>query len=331
MVMRVRMRRCFIHIGTHKTGTTSLQHALHANRRKLDALSYLYPRSGRLAIAREGHHNIAWELSRDRRFRRRFGTVDKLLTEIAATPHDVVLSSEDFGSSVYHAEEFASFVTRLKRLMLDITLIVYFRNQIDYAKSLYLELLAFGFDVSFGEFLTELTDHGRFVWRDWIFPFDYYDFFERLRSIDGVTVVARSYDVTRAALIDDFCSILGLAAADLIAGEEVRRNAQIPSVKAITQYYHNSTRGRWPRPAERAALISLSRWDELQFDMTRQSKLRLIERFAATNVRLSQLTGIPVFDSMRPERLKSDGGKNVFMENIFSSDLVELVNERMSR
>jgi hypothetical protein len=143
-------------------------------------------------------------------------------------------------------------------------------------------------------------------------------------------VAARSYDEVRAALVEDFCSILGLAAADIVAGEDVRLNAQIPSVKPITQYYRNCTR-RWLRPSERAALISLSQWDELQFDMTKQSKLKLIERFAVTDLRLSQVSGIPVFDSMHPKSLKSDTGKSVVMENIFSPDLLGIVKERMNR
>lgn len=37
------MRRCIIHIGTHKTGSTSLQRYLHANRQQLESAGVIYP------------------------------------------------------------------------------------------------------------------------------------------------------------------------------------------------------------------------------------------------------------------------------------------------
>lgn len=64
------IRTCFVHIGTHKTGTTSLQVALNRHCTELDGQYYLYPRTGRPTMAPDGHHNIAWEIAGDWRFQR---------------------------------------------------------------------------------------------------------------------------------------------------------------------------------------------------------------------------------------------------------------------
>lgn len=325
-----KIRRCYIHIGTHKTGTTSLQHVLNTQRNKLIELSYLYPCTGRPANARRGQHNIAWALSRDRRFRKRYGTIDELLTEIAGVRYDVILSSEDFESCIFHPEAFASFIERLKGLNLDITLIVYFRNQVEYSRSLYLELLPFGLNVPFREFLAVLMDRGEFRWREWIFPFDYEEFFKRLQSIDHVAVVARSFDSARGALIDDFCSILGFSSTKLITGEDIRLNEPTSTATALAHYYRNCV-GRWLLPSERTALSSLYQSAEIQIDMTHHSKLKLIERFANSNQRLSQVSGIPTFDNMHSEVVKPEPDKNIFMEDLFSPDLLSAVKERVNR
>lgn len=57
----------YIHIGMHKTGTTSIQKFLHTNFSGQNKEFY-YPNTG---IYEYGHHNIPWSLkegSRDNRF-----------------------------------------------------------------------------------------------------------------------------------------------------------------------------------------------------------------------------------------------------------------------
>jgi hypothetical protein len=46
-----------------------------------------------------GHHNIAWELCGDRRFRPDLGTIDDFFSEIDKSDRNVILSSEDFESA----------------------------------------------------------------------------------------------------------------------------------------------------------------------------------------------------------------------------------------
>src|SRR6202022_3469950 len=81
------MPRCFIHIGTHKTGTTSIQHLLSRNSSALRQMGYYYPDAGRLEL-HPGHHNLAWGISGDRRFRDDYGTIDDLIREVENSSDD---------------------------------------------------------------------------------------------------------------------------------------------------------------------------------------------------------------------------------------------------
>lgn len=58
----------YIHIGPHKTGTTTLQFSLFLNKDKLKKNGILYPDSGIISAKLPGHHNLAWEILGDKRF-----------------------------------------------------------------------------------------------------------------------------------------------------------------------------------------------------------------------------------------------------------------------
>ena len=146
------MRKCFLHVGTHKTATTSIQHFLDSHPQELARSGYLYPRVGRPEEARAGHHNIAWEISGDRRFRADYGDGEALIREIADTDHNIIISSEDFECSAHHAGKFGKFIVAIQKLGIRMSVIVYLRSQIDYAESLYCTLLQFGFDQPFSLF-----------------------------------------------------------------------------------------------------------------------------------------------------------------------------------
>lgn len=323
------MRRCFIHVGTHKTGTASLQQTLSAHRDRLETLGFLYPLTGRPPTAPHGHHNIAWEISGDYRFRKRYGTIEDLLTTVDAAHRDVILSSEDFVSSAHYCARFSSFIDRLNSHVLDVTFIVYFRNQIDFAKSLYLTLLLFGFDVPFSKYVEEILAHGQFRWRDWVFPFDYENFLGRLQSIDGAEIVVRSYDaVAPGSFIGDFLSILGLGPDDFAADESIRLNERIPDAAAVECFYRNCV-WRWPRASVRAALAALLPSDRIQLDMSDASKQRFIEKFEVSNNRVLSAHGLPAFEHMRAEQMQSAPGNKVWMEDVFAPELRGAVRERM--
>ena len=86
----------FIHVGTHKTGTTSIQAMLAMNDDLFRAAGVFVPKTGRVAPGFAGHHNIAWELSHDSQFDPTYGTFEMLLREAAyANENAMCISSEE--------------------------------------------------------------------------------------------------------------------------------------------------------------------------------------------------------------------------------------------
>src|SRR4051812_1580029 len=93
-------RPCFIHIGLHKTGSTSIQKMLASREDWLGSLGLYVPKTGRTGS--QGHHLLAWELSRRHGFSgsAQFDALKRELRE-AGFPARVVLSSEDFSSRIH--------------------------------------------------------------------------------------------------------------------------------------------------------------------------------------------------------------------------------------
>jgi len=122
-------KQFYIHIGIHKTGTTSLQKMLAWNRPYLKSKGLLYPTK---CTWRGGHHNLAWEILDDSRANHKHGSVRDLQTEIKNTFKSVcLLSSEDL--SRFGLQQKKELYTSFKNYQPKI--IVYIRNQFDYIVS----------------------------------------------------------------------------------------------------------------------------------------------------------------------------------------------------
>jgi hypothetical protein len=86
----------FIHIGFHKTGTSTIQYFCTANLDRLTRLGIHYPRSGRIKGG-HGHTNLAGQLRRSALFRPRFGGAREIADEFSASnAKHLLLSAEAF-------------------------------------------------------------------------------------------------------------------------------------------------------------------------------------------------------------------------------------------
>ena len=203
---------CYLHVGTHKTGTTSLQVFLTSNEARLTRAGLYVPRAGRPWPPLSGHHNVAWELSADPRFDPRHGTLADVVGEIAAARAPVAcLSSEDFEYLHDEPPRLRSLSDALGSIGYDAKAIVYVRPQADYAESLYPTLVQHGLAVGFPEFLGTVLRDGVFrMWR-WIFRFEYSVLLDVLAGAFGPdNVIVRSYRSGRGsdALLRDFLTIV---------------------------------------------------------------------------------------------------------------------------
>lgn len=232
------MRRCFLHIGTHKTGSTSIQVSLKQSREALARRGYLYPAAG-TPPGSHGQHNIGWQLRGDRRFSPEPGTIDDLLEEIDRTGLDVVLSSEDLECTT---ENLSSLVGKLEERGFAVSIVVYLREQADYAKSLYIELTRHGLDRTFGEFVAEIVADRKVRWKDWVFYFDYRAMLATLP--ESATLMVRPFSRSEP-VIPDFLSILGLAPVDVGIDPLFRVNEQQPVGGAVAAFCCNSAGRRF--------------------------------------------------------------------------------------
>ena len=148
-------RRAIIHIGVEKTGTTSIQRFLAANRGPLRALGYWYPLC--LALGNENHVKLCGlAQSQTPRFptvqnilringpdaRREFDTRTRreLNDEIAALPdsvHTLVFSNEHLHSNLLDPEETANLRDIVGAYAAETQIIAYLRRQDELSVSLF--------------------------------------------------------------------------------------------------------------------------------------------------------------------------------------------------
>ena len=271
------MRKCFIHVGPHKTGTTSIQHLLSRNSSALRERGCFYPQAGRPDLL-SGHHNLAWEISGDHRFRENYGSIDDLIREVKQRTDQIILSSEDFGWSLSNKSKFSGFISLLQSSGFLVTFISYVRNQIDYLPRAYLSFLECG---------------GNLSWTEWpFFNADYCDLLRRVRENANVDVIVRSYDRARTSICRDFLSIFNLTLRDLHLDDEVLENVS-RSLREYLLIFLQNRMGRKLLANEEQAVNTLVSPQAKQIRLSPTLSVDLFHRFRGTNRNLFLEYDIP--------------------------------------
>jgi hypothetical protein len=139
-------KKIYLHIGLHKTGTTSIQVFFTRKKDVLEARGVLYPLTGRPQRFKFGQHQLPWSVTTrenylpDPEWKRGLSEndVNVLWTSLAneietsAAP-SVVISSEEFDT--LDSEEIKSIGRRLSSY--DITPVIFIRNHADFLESSY--------------------------------------------------------------------------------------------------------------------------------------------------------------------------------------------------
>jgi len=121
----------YLHIGSPKTGTTTIQSGLVDNRDVLFRNGYLYPKVG---IKFWGHHNLFWDMTSDQLFEPSLGNLELLCKNLtrykANNPNgNIIISSEAF----FRAYKFVmvKLMDELSKID-EVKIIVYLREQASY-------------------------------------------------------------------------------------------------------------------------------------------------------------------------------------------------------
>ncbi|HVA26744.1 MAG TPA: hypothetical protein VNF68_01085 [Candidatus Baltobacteraceae bacterium] len=154
------MRPCIIHVGTHKTGTTSLQLFLDANEDALRKGGLYLPRAGRPQEMAWGNHRLAWELlvngeSEDLR---------ALLAELReVSPVCAMLTAEDLSLLWARPDALVALAEGLASVGYAPKILMYLRPQAAYAESMYVERIKQGHLRPVAEYLEEVWTTGRYA------------------------------------------------------------------------------------------------------------------------------------------------------------------------
>lgn len=189
------MSRLVIHIGMHKTGTTTIQRALAKSRERLAAQGVVYPRIG----PRAGHHALVAQWVALPSAFRVSGGPDPVWRWLDAThargDRTVILSSEKFCCGRAGARiDMAALCARAARFD-RVEVVCALRDQASLVQAFYIETARHRSPGRFGDFVRTALDEG-FAGNLWL---DYGRLYEHLRTgfaPDEIRFV--SFDVMRA-------------------------------------------------------------------------------------------------------------------------------------
>ena len=133
-------RKLIVHAGICKTGTTSLQHYLHRNRRQFNEIGILYPKEG-VSETREPKHQwiVNALMSADKQaFRQRMALVE---AEIQPATHTVILSTEGISNHWWDFSEQSKALLHDLRATYDVSLWIWLREPAAFFASYYLQAM----------------------------------------------------------------------------------------------------------------------------------------------------------------------------------------------
>jgi len=225
------MKTIYLHIGTFKTGTSSIQGFLGRNRNALAQQGYLVPSS-----AAPGHHELPISLIKEySSFRGAWPKVEessgqlwkKLLNEIESSQCDkVVISAETFCDLVNEhcrdsSEKMGKLVAKYLRNY-EVKVVCYVRAILPYMQSMYGETIKItpshrSFEEQVGIYAKHRSLH--------LSPTIYLDFYEKLFGRQAMIV--REYKREKLAngdVVHDFAEVIGLPTAiiETLLGESTK-------------------------------------------------------------------------------------------------------------
>lgn len=190
--------RLILHVGTPKTGTTTIQNFFNSNQSNIyKETGIYYPKNGCFLGA---HHNIAYELiglMRKTKYQPQRGSFSQAMQEAKeAGAQECLISSEAFYS--IENSDLESLKEKIKKF--DIYIIIYFRSQEQFIQSGYQQIL------KFGRTSDNLIDH----WKKHLHLGYYHKFIEKINKFfPNAEITIKTYKKSKNFnLLDDFFKAL---------------------------------------------------------------------------------------------------------------------------
>jgi hypothetical protein len=210
-------RICYIHVGPHKTGTTSIQYFLQENRAKLLTHGYFVPES---EAKRGAHHALAEAFAGLDVGEQRKPLVARSIRAIAETPAEaIIISSEALEGLMRSQRHTEAFFNRVRELNLEPKLILFPRNQPQWINSSYASTVkSFRRSDSFQPGVPGFAQSPAARFSRWI----------DLAQTHNAELVARPFnkETRRRGVIPEFLRSIGITSSQFRDGE-VRRNERV--------------------------------------------------------------------------------------------------------
>ncbi len=211
-------------------------------------------------------------------------------------------------------ESFGFFRKLAQNLNKKLTIMIYLRNQISYAQSLYLELMNYEFGKEYVAYADEVLTHGAVKCRGLIHQFDYERALECWNDATDVDIMVRNYHALEGgSVITDFAQLFGLE--EHLAARPGQEHLNVrETVFEPLQLFYRSRISRNLTSNEMARIKHLAqRYARLTSSATIQQKFA--EKFQASNLRLCKKFGLPATGLDMQETLPPSA---VTLEQFFS-------------
>lgn len=237
----------FIHIGAEKTGSTSIQHFLNLNRKKLQQKGICFP----VTPGVENHTKLMYYARNENTFEEenlafrvfiphsteafRQELKASLIEEIrhySPKPQKVIFSNEHCSSRLYHPEELERLRDLFGLFSKDIRIIIYLRRQDDFLLSTYSTNIKSGKVFPF--FVPEMNE-------ETMHRYDYLRLLDLWASVFGkenliVKVFERS-TMVNGDVVQDFLSLIGIDINDDYAiPEEKNRSLDVYTMEFLRKF-----------------------------------------------------------------------------------------------
>lgn len=296
------MKKVVLHIGTEKTGTTSIQDFCHLNREKLfkehrilypdfgydskaqfELVAALHPmcNSGKRA---EFAPNVDYDPDK---------VWDSFCEQINTDEADICLVSVEHFSSRVNQDGISFIRDKLSSKLPDVKveILVYLRNQVDMFQSSYSTYIKTGGDKSHIELVSTMTGKGF-----------YYNFFNLCRmwinAFGFENVLVKNFDDVKSGLLDDLLNCLGVNSA--LSDFKVDSPSNVAWNPLFLEFARNLNASRLKDMAhgERYSLLSRfhsqnSRFNDYDdYSVLPEKLAREIEsKFSESNANLAKLLG----------------------------------------
>lgn len=318
------MNKLFIHIGTHKTGTTTIQHALRnadVSVCSQEGWNYLH----RLKFLKDFMRSHDYSPALVRGFSNELNEKIKGLGKSSVK----IISSEALSGSSTSGYMNSGVVAKMLRdatRQFDVKIIVYLRRQDEMVESMYTQMIHAGEAIHFGEFISRLEkgvsyDYYRIL-QDWISCFE------------KENLIVRSYSLaSQHGLLQDFEEITGSTG---IARSTTQRKNPGYSFKAIqiarraNSILDSSSKKRQLRLALQKTMAKQK--GEKYSYFAGDDRRIFLKDYEKSNQKVADLFFDGIVENVFPDPVKhsSADGHEVAPDSISYDDAVQLVVELLS-